>query len=582
MPRLPTAVTNMPGIETTSGYTQKIARFRYDRWIMLLLMLCIVSGCIIYMYLAMNSANEIRTRYALNRNRALALLGARLLNERWNDTVETLTALTGDSTLESALRRRNRPMLDRQLRKAMNAHSGLVFAAAYGPEGRLIADCPVNSALPLNASRTDWFQKVISNRSVESSDLLHLGDRQAEAMVIARAIGSRRSPLGYLLMGYRMDGVDDSLRQMNISDGVFYIVNTQGTVLDSSAAPRSRQPGFADHPALRLALQRHHGSMMVEDTEGAGTEIIGYALADRPRWIVLVVQSRGLALAATDYLAWRFSLLALILLFLLFGTLWGLDKLNRRQHRLALLLVEQNRHLRAADRAKSDFLANVSHDLRTPIANMQIAISGLLEPNVAWQPEQVQQCLRLASAELDQLTARVRNLLEMTRLEANAWPLSQELCDLTDCVGAALERTERLRSDRPIYADFPEEPLLVECDPTQIETVLINLLENAIKYSPPGTPLHLRGEACEGFAVCRVRDEGPGIDPAETERIFAKFYRTSTGQTRQGTGLGLAICKAIIEQHGGTIGVRNVPGSGAEFWFSLPLQMPSPQEAFRA
>ena len=104
----------------------------------------------------------------------------------------------------------------------------------------------------------------------------------------------------------------------------------------------------------------------------------------------------------------------------------------------------------------------------------------------------------------------------------------------------------------------------------QFELVIMNLLENAIKYSPPDSPLHLHGERREGEILFVLRDEGPGIPPTEVERIFDKFYRAEKPHPLGGTGLGLAICKGIVEEHRGLIGVLNAPGGGAEFWFSVP------------
>src|SRR5207245_10321982 len=109
-------------------------------------------------------------------------------------------------------------------------------------------------------------------------------------------------------------------------------------------------------------------------------------------------------------------------------------------------------------------------------------------------------------------------------------------------------------------------------DHSQLEMVLINLVENALKYSPPGTPLFISGRATLGDAEIAVRDQGPGVPPGDEERVFQKFYRAAAGrQTAGGTGLGLAICQTIVEAHGGRIGVRRPVEGGAEFWFRVPL-----------
>jgi two-component system sensor histidine kinase KdpD len=216
----------------------------------------------------------------------------------------------------------------------------------------------------------------------------------------------------------------------------------------------------------------------------------------------------------------------------------------------------------------------VSHDLWTPLAGLQLSITGLLDPKIQWKEEQVMECLQLASDEVDQLTARVRNLLEMARLESDTQYSQKEPCDLADIVGSALERLRPLLKDRRVDAVFPSGPLMIECRHAQFEMVVMNLLENATKYSPPASPLNVRGELRGDDIYFSLRDYGPGVAAEESERIFDKFYRGKPSRHLGGSGLGLAICKNVVEAHGGIIGVMNAPGGGAEFWFSVPALEP--------
>ncbi len=256
------------------------------------------------------------------------------------------------------------------------------------------------------------------------------------------------------------------------------------------------------------------------------------------------------------------------LLLLTAGETFALARLYRRQEGLAALLARQSEQLRLAEETRVDLLAHVSHDLRAPLARMQLAISELLESGAEWDRIRVQERLLTASEEIDHLSNRVCHLLEMSRVEANEWPLHKELCDLMEICAAALERLKSALREREVTTCFPPDPLFIECDQGQIQTVIINLLENAVKYTPPGSPLQLRGELVNGRVLLALRDEGPGIDPGDEQRIFAKYYRAARDEVA-GTGLGLAISKAIIEAHGGDIGVRS-SRLGAEFWFSLP------------
>jgi two-component system sensor histidine kinase KdpD len=324
---------------------------------------------------------------------------------------------------------------------------------------------------------------------------------------------------------------------------------------------------------LQYAFIGQPGSMATQSPDSAQDHLVAYSLAKRPRFAVLVTQPMEAAFATTNFLATRLSVLLLPFLALLATGIVGRLRTARTLEDLTRKLENQNERLRAADKAKSDFLAQVSHDLRTPLAAMSISLSSLLEDQAEWDADQARQSLFVVNGEVSQLTARVQSLLEMARLEAGVGKAERELRDLTDIVAAAVERLDPLLRGRQIHETFPDEPLLIECDQGQIEKVVMNLLENAIKYSPPGSALHLHGGAYDGQALFTIRDEGPGLEPGDEERVFDKFYRADRTRSIRGTGLGLSICRAIIREHGGAIGASpvNAEKCGAEFWFTLPL-----------
>ena len=370
------------------------------------------------------------------------------------------------------------------------------------------------------------------------------------------------------LLDERPEDAGTLLKGLYIGDSTLYILDVAGRVVSMTGDSHNRLTGLNPDLPSYLARRYGHGILIAHSANGDRV-LVGFAFADKPRWHVLVLRNEAAALNLTNYLFRRLSLLLIPLLALLLAAGWMLIRLFQRREQMARQLAAQNERLRAADHAKSDFLANMSHELRTPLANMQISLSGLLDPDLIWEKEQTQECLQLASEELDLLIARIRNLLDMSRIEAHARAIHKEPNDLTDIVGSALERLRSLLRGRPIRAEFPAEPLLAECDYAQIETVVINLVENAIKYSPAGTPIALNGRREENIVRLTVRNAGAGIAPEAQSRVFEKFYRASASPSIGGTGLGLTICKAVIEAHGGTIGVQNVP-DGIEFWFSLP------------
>src|SRR5207247_205710 len=141
--------------------------------------------------------------------------------------------------------------------------------------------------------------------------------------------------------------------------------------------------------------------------------------------------------------------------------------------------------------------------------------------------------LHFMNEEIGELSRRVENLLEMSRLESGAG-LHYEMCDMTAIVAAALERLAPITQGRTINADFPSEPLLLDCDQDQLETVLVNLINNCVKFSPEGAPITLRGWTDKRAVTITICDEGPGIVPGDEERIFDKFYRSPRNKEVQG------------------------------------------------
>ncbi|MBC8098013.1 MAG: sensor histidine kinase KdpD [Armatimonadetes bacterium] len=223
----------------------------------------------------------------------------------------------------------------------------------------------------------------------------------------------------------------------------------------------------------------------------------------------------------------------------------------------------------ATERMRNSLLSSVSHDLRTPLAAITGATSGLLQAQQALDAHSVE-LVQIAYEEAERLNRLVGNLLEMTRLESGAVEVNQEWQPLEEVVGTTLGRMELLLAKHTLTTHLPDDLPLVSIDGVLIEQVLVNLLENAIKYTPIGSRIDLSAWA-EGDAVTvEIADRGPGLPAGEEARIFDKFYRIRPA-TAAGVGLGLTICKAIIEAHGGRIWAANRSDGGAVFRFTLPL-----------
>ena len=230
--------------------------------------------------------------------------------------------------------------------------------------------------------------------------------------------------------------------------------------------------------------------------------------------------------------------------------------------------AEQARLAVEAERLRSTLLSSVSHDLRTPLATITGAASTLLQPGSL--DESAERELKEAIyEEAERLNRLVTNLLDMTRLESGSLSLTRDWHSLEELAGTALARLERGAQARPIQVSIPAHLPLVPVDGVLIEQVLVNLLDNALKYTPAGSPILVTAAANDGAVTVAVADEGPGLPIGAEERVFEKFYRGGSGQ--RGFGLGLPICHAIVTAHGGRIWAENKPPHGAAFRFTLPL-----------
>jgi two-component system sensor histidine kinase KdpD len=237
-------------------------------------------------------------------------------------------------------------------------------------------------------------------------------------------------------------------------------------------------------------------------------------------------------------------------------------------------LVEEARRARLraeTEQLRNSLLSSVSHDLRTPLGVITGATSALLDDGGPRDERARRELVQTAHEEALRLNRLVRNLLDMTRLEAGALRVHKELQPLEEVVGAALDRMEDRLRGRQVEIHLPADLPLVSFDPVLIEQVLINLLENATKYTPASSPIDISARAREKEVEVEVADRGPGVAHADAERIFEKFYRAHEGEGG-GVGLGLTICRGIVAAHGGRIWVEDRPGGGSVFRFTLPLE----------
>ncbi len=240
-------------------------------------------------------------------------------------------------------------------------------------------------------------------------------------------------------------------------------------------------------------------------------------------------------------------------------------------------LAEQARRTRLleeTEKLQTALLNSISHDLRTPLASITGALSSLLDDADLLTEDARQELLRNAWEEALRLNRLVGNLLDMARLESGAMKVARRPYDVQELVGAILaQMPARLRGrkvERRIPADLPP----VDIDMTLMVQALMNLVDNALKYSSPDMPVEIEAYPEQGMVLIAVMDRGPGVPEGELEHVFDKFFRLERGRVG-GTGLGLSIARGIVEAHGGRIWAGNREGGGAVFTLALPADQDS-------
>ncbi len=237
----------------------------------------------------------------------------------------------------------------------------------------------------------------------------------------------------------------------------------------------------------------------------------------------------------------------------------------------ALVVINDLTDVKRTEQVRRDFVANVSHELRTPLASLKSVIetleSGALEDGAA-----AREFLSRADGEIERMVLIMEELLELSRIESGELPIARDLIDIKDVASRAVERLQLQARRQSVQlgleaaSDLPS----VVGDAERLERVVLNLVHNALKFTPSGGTISVEARLENGAILVRVRDTGVGIAPADLPRVFERFYKVDRARSGGGTGLGLAIVKHTVEAHGGRIEVRSEQGGGSVFSLTLP------------
>lgn len=235
---------------------------------------------------------------------------------------------------------------------------------------------------------------------------------------------------------------------------------------------------------------------------------------------------------------------------------------------------ERNVLLAQSDELKSALLAAVSHELRTPLATIKASSSALLGSSVSWDAESRRELLEAIDEEADRLDAVVGNLLDLSRIEGGALRPNKEWCDVEELVLDVAGRLQKRTDSHPVTVDLANQLPLVHLDYVEIAQVLVNLGDNAVKYTLPGTEVRLGARMAGSDLELVVHDEGPGLPEADLTRLFEPFWRAERPGKIAGVGIGLTISRGLVEAHGGTIDVVSSRETGTTFTVRLPGTKP--------
>lgn len=237
-----------------------------------------------------------------------------------------------------------------------------------------------------------------------------------------------------------------------------------------------------------------------------------------------------------------------------------------------LLVFQDLTRIRRLENVRRDFVSNVSHELRTPLASMK-ALTETLQGGALEDPPAARRFLQHLENEIDNMTQSVQELLELSRIESGQVPFNLQPVEPSQLLNRAAERMalQAERAGLELTVNCPAELPVVRADADRIEHVLLNLLHNAVKFTPSGGKINISARSEGGWVMFSVRDTGVGIKPDDLPRIFERFYKADQSRSGGGVGLGLSIARHTVEAHGGRIWVESAPGEGSTFTFTLPL-----------
>ena len=374
-------------------------------------------------------------------------------------------------------------------------------------------------------------------------------------------LGETRGVDAIFVSGFLVEGsaLEDYLEGQN--GGLFLVTDSRKEVIASS------EELGPDFKLVQMESVQHHSPISAAEWVLTLRQDRDPPAVTSERWKVLsLVLVLILAVAVLGYFAYRF----------LARLTEAEEKVAESERQLDAIERERDREIERVeqlDAEKDEFVSMVSHELRGPLTIMKGWVEMILEGRFGELTEQQHEYLTISQNNIERMFTLVEDLLTVSRAESGRLDMIPEEVSIAELIEELGVGVEQIVEERGLRLDVEVEPDIpsIEADRHRVEQVVTNFLSNAIKFTPVGGTVTMRARTDDGGVVAEVSDTGLGIPSAEQGDLFKKFFRTSNVKGRvPGTGLGLAISKAIVEQHGGRVGVKSVEGEGSTFWMWLP------------
>jgi signal transduction histidine kinase/CheY-like chemotaxis protein len=557
-------------------------RPEHKSWLLVLLLLLFIlplMGGSYWMY--WQSRREIESdelRSDLLRARTLSAIVA----QDFRSAKNILTGVSEQASVQHQWQQRDMSSLKVHLQQALKLEPGFLFVGAFEVDGTLRAVAPDDKIVGENFSYRDWYRGVTADWQPYVSEVYQTAVAP-NLLVVAVAVPIRDpygNPSGILMATYSLSQLAEKFKDLDEgATGEFYVIDQHGVLAASPDINPYGQPVLI--PALMTAARALSG------TEGSGrfqidgrNMFVGLARVPRSEWTVVYARSETVALAPAFRLRNQNRSAAFYLLLIYFATAGLAAILMQRQTRLLttnqalnLKLIQARDEAERASKFKDQFLSTMSHELRTPL-NAVLGFSDLLaDERYGALNDRQQRYVSHIHTGGKHLLKLISDILDLSKIEAGRMELAREDVIVESAFAEVISALYPL-AEKKSQALLPQvEPSLhVHADGMRFKQALMNLVGNAIKFTPEGGRIELAARKVGDKVRVEVHDNGPGIPPEQQQRIFEAFVRLSqTGSVTEGTGLGLAITSRLVELHGGRLEIESQPGQGSCFYFSLPI-----------